>query len=44
VANFGELMLKLAGHKAGDEVRIEVKRDDQTVKLTITIGKRPPNP
>jgi serine protease Do len=44
VANFGELMLKLAGHKAGDEVRIEVKREDETVKLTITIGKRPPNP
>ena len=44
VANFGELMLKIAGHKPGDEVRIEVKRDDEKVKMSITIGRRPANP
>ena len=43
VVNFGELMLKLANHKPGDEVPVEIKRDDKTVKLTITIGKRPVN-
>lgn len=41
VANFGELMLKLGGRKVGDEVRIEVKRNDETLKLRITIGRRP---
>jgi serine protease Do len=43
VVNFGELMLKLSSHKPGDEVPLEIKRDDKTVKLTITIGKRPAN-
>jgi len=43
VPNFGELMLKLGSHKPGDEVRIDVKRDGETVKLKITIGRRPPN-
>jgi serine protease Do len=42
VANFGELMLKIAAHKPGDEVRIEVKREGEKVKLSITIGRRPP--
>jgi serine protease Do len=41
VANFGELMLKLGQHKPGDGVRIVVKRDNQTLTLSITIGQRP---
>src|SRR6185369_16035485 len=44
VVNFGELALKLANHRPGDEVRIEVKRGEETVKTTITLAPRPRNP
>jgi serine protease Do len=41
VANFGELLLHLNKRKAGDEVPVEVLRNNQTVKVKLTIGKRP---
>jgi len=41
VANSGELLLYLARQRGGDEVPIEIRRDDQTLKLKITVGRRP---
>lgn len=41
IANSGELMLYLARQRPGDEVPIEVRRDDETLKLKLTVGRRP---
>ena len=41
VANFGELLILLAKQKPGDEVNVEIARDDQMIKLKVTIGRRP---
>jgi S1-C subfamily serine protease len=41
VANFGELLIMLAKQKPGDEVNVEIARDDQMIKLKVTIGRRP---
>lgn len=41
IANSGELMLYLARQRAGDEVPLEIRREDQTLKLKITVGRRP---
>jgi serine protease Do len=41
VANFGELLILLAQQKPGDEVDVDFTRDDQTMRLKVTIGRRP---
>lgn len=41
VANFGELLILLAQQRPGDEVTVEVAREDQTMRMKVTIGKRP---
>ena len=41
VANTGELALMLGGRKVGDEVPIEARRDGQTIKVKVTIGRWP---
>jgi hypothetical protein len=41
VANFGELLILLAQQKPGDEVDVEFTRDDMTMRLKVTIGRRP---
>jgi serine protease Do len=41
IANSGELLIRLARKKPGDEVPIEIKREDKTMTLKVTIGKRP---
>jgi serine protease Do len=41
VANFGEMGLKLSGHEVGDEIQLEVKRGQETLKVKLVIGRQP---
>ncbi len=43
VANYGELLLKLAKKRPGDEAAFEAKRGIETVKIKLTFVKRPEN-
>ncbi len=42
VANMGDLSGQLRTKKPGDQVTFKVQRDDETLTLKVTLGKRPP--
>jgi serine protease Do len=42
IANAGELGNILSARRAGDEVSVEVRRDDKTMTFKVTVGRRPP--
>jgi S1-C subfamily serine protease len=39
--NFGELMQKVGGRRAGDQLTLDVKRGEKTLSIPVTIGRRP---
>jgi serine protease Do len=41
IGNWGELWIYLARQRAGEEVPIEVRRGDETLKFKLTVGRRP---
>ncbi len=41
VENFDQLTLQLVPHKPGDEVTVEILRDDKPMTIKVTIARRP---
>ena len=41
IASYSALASRLISKKPGDQVTFEIKRDDQTLTVRLTIGRRP---
>jgi serine protease Do len=39
--NFGELMQMLSNRRPGDQLTLEVKREDRTLTIKVTVGRQP---
>jgi serine protease Do len=42
IANAGELLIYLSARRPGDEVSVDVRRDDKPMTFKLTVGRRPP--